>query len=106
MGYKPLQPDDKTGLELVLRGSCSYLSKKAKDEEPEGARHPSHAGGAEGEGNNAVVLSKHIHRRRGGAHSQEAVETCMPSLDILSSTIYVTKLNINMRSTVQTKDAK
>lgn len=42
---------------------CCHLSKNTEEEEPHGSGHPSHARCAECEGNDTVVLSKHIHGR-------------------------------------------
>lgn len=55
----------------------AYLAKHAKEEQPNATCHSCHSGSTEREGNDAVVLSKHIDRRGCCARRQEAVETCM-----------------------------
>ena len=50
-------------LNMTYISGLHYLAKDTKDEKPEGGGHPCHAGRAQREGDDAVVLSKHIHWR-------------------------------------------
>ena len=70
-----------------VRQQQPHLSKNAKDEEPEGGGNTSHTGGAKCEGNDSIVLGKHIDGRGGCATGQEAVETCKAAPQGMSSSL-------------------
>jgi len=40
---------------------CYYLSEDSKEEQPDGSGHTRHTRGTQGEGNDTIVLGKHVH---------------------------------------------